>query len=120
VTVAGWPSLTLLMSDSLNATVIVIVPVFTISANDEPDELEEFDELDELELPRLPAVAPVPLLVEELDDELLLEPLDDVDPAETESPGWRLDSDTIVPLIGAYSFVFLSAALALCTLALAP
>jgi hypothetical protein len=113
------------MSDSLNATVIVIVPVFTISANDEPDELEEFDEfdeLDELELPRLPAVAPVPLLVEELDDELLLElePLDDVDPAETESPGWRLDSDTIVPLIGAYSFVFLSAALALCTLALAP
>jgi hypothetical protein len=107
------------MSDSLNATVIVIVLVFTISAN---AELDEFDEFDELELPRLPAVELVPLPVDELDDELLLlelELLDDVDPAETESPGWRLDSDTIVPLIGAYSFVFLSAALALWTLALA-
>jgi hypothetical protein len=100
------------MSDSLNATVIVIVLVFTISAN---DELDEFDELEELE-PRLPAVVPVPLLEEELDDELL-ELLDDVDPDETESPGSRLDSDTIVPLIGACSLVFLSAASALFRLA---
>jgi hypothetical protein len=71
------------MSDSLNATVIVIVPVFTISAN---AELEELDEFDELELPRLPAVVLEPLL-EELEDELLLELLDDVEPAETQLPG---------------------------------
>jgi hypothetical protein len=99
------------MSDSLNATVIIIVLVFTISAN------AELDELDELELPRLPAVVPVPALEEEPAGELVLELADDVEPPETESPGWRLDSDTIVPLIGAYSFVALSAAVALFTLA---
>jgi hypothetical protein len=102
------------MSDSLNATVIIIVLVFTISANAELDELDEFDEL---ELPRLPAVVPVPALEEEPAGELVLELADDVEPPETESPGWRLDSDTIVPLIGAYSFVALSAAVALFTLA---
>jgi hypothetical protein len=102
------------MSDSLNATVIIIVLVFTISANAELDELDEFDEL---ELPRLPAVVPVPALEEEPSGELMLELADDVEPPETESPGWRLDSDTIVPLIGAYSFVALSAAVALFTLA---
>jgi hypothetical protein len=83
------------MSDSLNATVIVIALVFTISANvelDELDELDEFDEFDEfeefeeLELPRPPAVVPVVLLEEEVDDELLPELVDDVDPAEIESP----------------------------------
>jgi hypothetical protein len=102
------------MSDSLNATVIIIVLVFTISANAELDELDEFDEL---ELPRLPAVVPVPALEEEPAGELVLELADDVEPPETDSPGWRLDSDTIVPLIGAYSFVALSAAVALFTLA---
>jgi hypothetical protein len=105
------------MSDSLNATVIIIVLVFTISANAELDELDELDEFDELELPRLPAVVPVPALEEEPAGELVLELADDVEPPETESPGWRLDSDTIVPLIGAYSFVALSAAVALFTLA---
>jgi hypothetical protein len=74
------------MSDSLNATVIVIALVFTISANVELDELDEFEEFDELELPRPPAVVPVVLLEEEVDDELLPELVDDVDPAEIESP----------------------------------
>jgi hypothetical protein len=86
VTVAGWPILTLVMSDSLNATVIVIALVFTISANVELDELDEFEEFDELELPRPPAVVPVVLLEEDEDDELLPELVDDVDPAEIESP----------------------------------
>jgi hypothetical protein len=106
------------MSDSLNATVIVILPVLTISAN----ELEPPDEVDEPvdpEPPRLPAVVPVPPLAEELDDELLFALLDDVDPPLTESPGWRLASDTTVPVIGAYSFVFASPSSALCTLAFA-
>jgi hypothetical protein len=80
------------MSDSLNATVIVILPVFTISANeldppDEDDEPEEPVEPVEPVLPRLPAVVPVPPLAEELEDELLLALLDDVDPPLTESPG---------------------------------
>jgi hypothetical protein len=105
------------MSDSLNATVIVIALVFTISANVELDELDEFEEFDELELPRPPAVVPVVLLEEEVDDELLPELVDDVDPAEIESPRRRLESDTIVPLIGAYSLVRLSADRALFTLA---
>ena len=49
---AVWPTLTLLMSDSLNATVIVSELVSTISANG----LLELDEpLEPLELPRLPA-----------------------------------------------------------------
>jgi hypothetical protein len=80
------------MSDSLNATVIVIALVFTISANvefvelDEFDEFEEFEEFEELELPRPPAVVPVVLLEEDEDDELLPELVDDVDPAEIESP----------------------------------
>jgi hypothetical protein len=73
------------MSDSLNATVIVILPVLTISAN----ELDPPEAVDEpvVEPPRLPAVVPVPPLAEELDDELLLELLDEVDSPLTESPG---------------------------------
>jgi hypothetical protein len=84
VTVADCPTFTLLMSDSLKATVIVIVPVFTISANAEP--LDE--PLDELEPPRLPALVPPAPPDEELDEEELelLEP-EEVDPADTESPG---------------------------------
>ena len=85
VTVADWPPFTLLMSDSLKATVIVIVPVFTISANAEPELPDEL--LDEPEPARLPALPPA-LPEEELDDDdplELLEP-EEVDPAETESP----------------------------------
>src|SRR5689334_14259773 len=92
-----------MISDSLNATVIVIVRELTISAN---CVLEEFDELEELELPRLPAVVLEFELEEELADELVLELLEELNPAVTESPGWRVVSDAILPLIGAYSLVF--------------
>jgi hypothetical protein len=121
VIVAGRPTFTLAMSDSLKATVIVIVPVLTISANDELDEPPDEDE-DELDPPRLPAVdvppatPPPPPDEDELDDELLLAALE-VDPADTESPGSRLASDAIVPLVGAYSLVSFSAVWALRTLA---
>ena len=118
--------MTLLTSDSLKATVIVILLVLTISANElELPEVE--DELPEAELPevedeevpeppRPPAVVPEEPVAEEPDDE---EPVDEleVDPAETASPGERLASDTIVPLIEAYNFVRASAVLALCTFA---
>jgi hypothetical protein len=75
----------------------------TISANGDV-ELPELDE-EELEPPRLPAVVPAEPAVAELDDDPLLD-VDDPDalefePEETESPGERLASDTIVPLIGA-------------------
>jgi hypothetical protein len=92
------------MSDSLKATVIVIVLVLTISANGEV-EPAEFEADVELEPPRLPAVVPLGPFVEELDDDPLLGVVDvealAVDPADTESPRERLASDTIVPLIGA-------------------
>jgi len=104
--------------------------VLTISANElELPEVE--DELPEAELPevedeevpepvpeppRPPAVVPDEPVVEEPDDEEPVEVLE-VDPAETASPGERLASDTIVPLIGAYNFVCASAVLALCTFA---
>jgi hypothetical protein len=113
------------MSDSLKATFIIIVPVLTISAKDEPElpDVEDVElpeaELPELEAlapepPRLPAVAPVEPLDDEPDEEV---PPDepDVDPADTESPGERLASETIVPLIGAYSLVSARAVLAVCT-----
>jgi hypothetical protein len=86
------------MSDSLNATVIVSESVLTISANPELEPLEE-----DPEPPRLPAVAdPLAPLPEELEDEdeLLEEPLEEP-PDDTVSPGVRLDSDAIVPLVGA-------------------
>lgn len=88
----------MLMSDSLNATVIVRLSVFTISANPELDpELE----LEELEPPRLPAVVPeLPEEPEEDDDPEDEEELPDP-PPDTLSPGVRLDSEAIVPLTGA-------------------
>jgi hypothetical protein len=102
------------MSDSLKATVIDIELVFTISANGELElpelevpelELPVVEEEDELEPPRLPAVVPLEPPVVELEDDPLLDVLDvgaaPVDPADTESPGERLASDTIVPVIGA-------------------
>jgi hypothetical protein len=99
------------MSDSLNATVIVIVWELTISANGvlvAPDDVE--DEVPEapveLELPKPPALVAV--------DGVLDEPVDDdpepvaleaavleVDPAVTASPLVRPASETIVPLVGA-------------------
>ncbi len=111
VTVAGCPTLTLPMSDSLNATVIVIVPASTISANAEL----EGDEDDEL--PRLSAVVPVPPDAE-LDEDPLAAAFDVV-PADIESPANEPDSDTIVPLLGAYSLVSASASFALRTFAFA-
>ena len=116
MTVAAWPVLILLMSDSLNATVIVSVPVLTISANGELDPLLD----DELDPPRLPAVAAPPARPlppdEELDDELELDALE-LEPADTESPGNRLAIEAIVPVVGAKSLVSLSAAWALFRLA---
>jgi hypothetical protein len=99
------------MSDSLNATVIVIVPASTISANAE-DEVDEDDEL-----PRLPVVVPVPPDAE-LDEDPLAATLDVV-PADIESLGNAPDSDTIVPPLGAYSLVSASASFALRTFAFA-
>jgi hypothetical protein len=102
--VADWPTFNLLTSDSLKATVIVIERVLTISTNGEV-EVAEPDEDEVLEPPMVPAVVPVVPPVEELDDDPALDVADvealDVDPADTESPGERLASDTIVPLIGA-------------------
>jgi hypothetical protein len=79
----------------------------------------ELELLDDELLPRLPEVVPlepvdVALLLEE---SLLVELV--LDPDDTESPGERLSSDTIVPLMGARSRVCLRAVLALCKLALA-
>jgi hypothetical protein len=69
------------MSDSLKATVIVILLVLTISANDELELLDESELLEEVEPPRLPDVVLVPELDEELlDDELLPESLDPDEP----------------------------------------
>lgn len=81
----------------------------TISANGDAELVEvdedEFEPVPEPELPRLPAVVEVAVPVDELDDDPVLDVLDvealDVDPADIESPGERLESDTIVPLIGA-------------------
>ncbi len=102
------------MSDSLNATVIVSVFVLTISAKPEldPEPLAELDPE-----PRLPAVvepeAPEePLEDDPLEDEELPDP-----PPDTESPGVRLESEAIVPLTGAYSFVLFTPTSALCTAA---
>ena len=80
-------------------------------------ELELLD--DDPVVPRLPAVvAPEPLDVALLLEESLLVELE-LDPEDTESPGDRLSSDTIVPLIGARSLVCLRAVFALCKLAFA-
>ena len=119
VTVDVWPTFTLLMSDSLKATVIVIELLLTISANGAAEAEEEEDE--EVEPPRLPAVVPLELPVAELDEDPLLDVEDpealEVDPADTALPGERPESDTIVPLIGADSVVSASAVLALLTFA---
>jgi hypothetical protein len=71
--------------------------VLTISANPELELLEE-----EPEPPRLPAVVPEPVELEEpveLDDELDEDPVEE--PPETVSPGDRLASEAMTPLVGA-------------------
>jgi hypothetical protein len=93
---------------------MVSVFVLMISAKPEPDP-EELEEFDDPEPPRLPAVVPVPDEPFEEEDEL-----DDDDefpepPPDTASPGVRLETDAIVPLTGAYSFVLVTAVSALCT-----
>jgi hypothetical protein len=95
--------------------------VFTISANEdvEPVELDE----DVVVEPRLPAVVPAELPVVEAEVAALPDPdveALEVDPDETASPGERLASDTIVPPIGAYSFVSANVVSALLTVASAP
>ena len=100
MTLAGWPTLILEMSDSLKATVIVIEPVLTISTR--PELLEDDDEL-LLEPPRLPAVElePDPELTPEPELELEPEPDPEPEPAETVSPGETLATLTTVPVAGA-------------------
>jgi hypothetical protein len=122
VTVAGCPSWTLLMSDSLKATVIVSVSVLMISANPELVLLDE----DDPEPPRLPAVevppvpdVPLPDEPEPEDDDDELDEDDPEPPAETVSPGVRLEREAIVPLTGAYSLVLLTAISAVWTAACA-
>jgi hypothetical protein len=88
------------MSDSLNATVIVSEFVLTISANPALEPLEDEEE----DPPRLPAVAAPPLvaapLPEEPEDDELLDELPEP-PPDTVSPGVKLESEAIVPLVGA-------------------
>ena len=100
MTVAGCPTLTLLMSDSLKATVIVIFFVLTISAK--PELLDEV-EVEPLlvEPPRLPALV-VPVLPLEPGAADELEPTtSELEEPETESPGETLSTETTVPVAGA-------------------
>jgi hypothetical protein len=96
--------------------------VLTISTNGELVLPDEEDEVDVPEPPALPAVVPDEL-PEDPEDEVVLDVADvdalPVEPEDTESPGESPASDAIVPLIGAYSFVALSAVCALSTLACA-
>jgi hypothetical protein len=101
------------MSDSLNATVIVSEFGSTIWANAELEPLDEED-------PSPPAVAlppaePDPPEDDELEEELL--ELLEVELADTGSPGCALESETIVPADGAYSFVLLTVVCAVWTAA---
>lgn len=98
-------------------------PVSTISAKPELVDAEEDDEL--LVPPRLPAEvdpdpldAP-PLVAEPVEDEAADEAPDPL-LADTGSPGLRLDSETIVPALGATSRVSANAVWALRRLASAP
>ena len=120
VTVAACPTLSLFTSDSLKATVILIVPVLTICANAELEPEEDEEDVEVLAPPRPPVLAAEEPPLEDPEEEAPL--LADVvafvlEPAETPSPGVRLASEAIVPLIGAYSFVPLSAVWALFTFA---
>jgi hypothetical protein len=81
----------------LNATVIVIEPVLTISTR--PELLDEEEEL--LDPPRLPAVEAAPDPEPELALEFELDVELDADPAETASPGETCATLTTVPVAGA-------------------
>jgi hypothetical protein len=104
-TVAVWPTLTLLMSDSLKAMVIVNELVLTISAKGLLELDEPLDPLEPLDPPRLPAdeapVAPEP----EPELEVELEPEPELDeeppPAEIGSPGETEATEAMVPAAGA-------------------
>src|SRR5450755_4281767 len=100
------------MSDSLKATVIVILDVLTISTRPELLVLA-------LVLPRLPALVVAVVEPALLAPALELEPelLDELD---TWSPGEMLCTNTTVPLAGAYRWVSWSAVSAVVTLACAP
>jgi hypothetical protein len=104
----------LLMSDSLNAMVIMSRWVLTISAKPELDEEELVEEADP---PRLPELVPDVDEPEEPEDDVPLDEFEDVDPADTESPGERLSSETMIPLVGARRRVAASEIWALWTLA---
>jgi len=115
VTVAIWPSLTLPISDSLNATTSCIELRSLRTAKEELEESPEL--LDVLEpvagRPVAALAAPVELAADPLEElpvlEALVVPLPD-----TTSPSWP-ESETIVPLSGAYSFVSWTACSSLCT-----
>jgi hypothetical protein len=98
VTVTGWPTLISLMSDSEKETLMVSVLVLTISAK---PELELVPVLVEVEPPRLPAVTADPpvLAVEAVEESLVLESLELLDPSSV--PIESLDSEAITPAVGA-------------------
>jgi hypothetical protein len=85
-TVAAWPTLMLLMSDSLNETVIVSVFELMISAKP----------VDELELDSVAPVAALAVSVELAELEELLEEL-----LDTEAPTVAPLSEATVPVAGA-------------------
>jgi hypothetical protein len=107
--------LTLPISDSLNATTSCIELRSLRTANEELEEppvlLEALEPVAERPVAEAPA-APVELAVDPLDELLdaLVVPL-----PETTSPTWP-ESETIVPLSGAYSLVSWTACSSLCTL----
>ena len=137
MTVAVWPTLTLPISDSLSGTTSCIELRSLRTANavlaeldppEEPDALEEPEELDEPapERPEEEAPVPDPDDADPEDPDPLEEPALEalvVPCAETSSPTSPV-SETIVPVLGAYSFVSASAcsspstaSLSLCTAA---
>ncbi len=96
-TVAVWPTLSLLMSDSLKATVMVSELVLTISANGLVELDDSVEPVEPLDPPRLPAadvaLAPEP----EPEPELALELDDEPPPAVIGSPGETSATEAMVP-----------------------
>ena len=122
VTVAIWPSFTLPISDSLNATTSCSDSRSLRTANADEPEDEPWPELEEAaaddEPPADDFTPPAPPVDEPPLDELPVLAAAFVVPVpETVSPT-SPESVTIVPLVGAYSFVFCTACSALCTASL--